>query len=317
MTIWTSALSEMPDLHYIEEFEPDSSRYDQWLDKVMDEPWIHALEGMVRWSGLWVGTEEGFFAELRMRVGKDIFSSPDFPSDLVRLNEYIEIAFDGFKARGLNFWHLKDVPKEDLHHYDAPGWGPDAPILLYAGDAAERPHYFKTMCRLLVHAQELPLAVLIFTAKDRQFQRFGMWTGTTKDLLDKLWVCSPNVSDHFPIRLANCFRPEEEHRQPFRLRSNTPDLADLWDRGDYFAFHERMRRCAPVLRELKIKVSWQKRPYFHRPAGGGEAERRSRTYWTIESPRWKGREDLSVCSTIPARELPIVVASWIAAAKQT
>jgi hypothetical protein len=63
---WRSAIDEMPDLQYIRAFEPGSTAYAEWLEKVMDEPWVRALEDMVKWTGVWVGTEEAFFEELRM-----------------------------------------------------------------------------------------------------------------------------------------------------------------------------------------------------------------------------------------------------------
>ena len=28
--------------------------YDEWLEKVMAEPWVRALEDMVKWTGMWV-----------------------------------------------------------------------------------------------------------------------------------------------------------------------------------------------------------------------------------------------------------------------
>src|SRR5215213_1844696 len=100
--------------------------YEEWLERVMEEPWVHALEDMIKWTGVWVGTEERFFEELRMRAGREVASSPDFPSSVERLELYQSIAIDGFHARRLEFWHWRDsdLSEEDLDDFDAPEWGP-------------------------------------------------------------------------------------------------------------------------------------------------------------------------------------------------
>jgi hypothetical protein len=144
------------------------------------------LEDMVKWTGIWVGTEERFFEELRMRVGREVASSPDFPSSAEQLKLYQSIAIDGFFARPLQFLLHWDLSEEDLDDFDAPGWGPDAPILLFRGDAAHRPNYWQAMCKLLDRRDALALNVLMFTGKDRHFRKSRRWTGTTAELLKKL-----------------------------------------------------------------------------------------------------------------------------------
>lgn len=286
MTMWRSAIGQMPDLQYIAMFEPDSTEYEEWLEKVMAEPWVRAMEDMVKWTGVWVGTEERFFEELRMRVGKEVFASPDFPSSVERLYEYIEDARDGFIARPLWFWHYKDVPEEDLDHYDVPGWGPEAPILVYTGDAAERPDYWEAMCKLLAYRDALPLTVLLFSGNDRHFQRFRTWTGSTTELLEKLGRHAPKLGP-VPFFFANRFRPEEEHKNYAVFDFDPPNLIDPITRDDYLLFHEQIRRWAGVLGEVRIKISKEKRPFSRTSPESGKVERHSRTYWTIEAPRWK------------------------------
>jgi hypothetical protein len=306
--MWKSKIGEMPECDEDHPFYPKG--YEEWLEKVMAEPWARALEDMVRWTGTWVGTEEAFFGELRMRVGEDVFSSPDFPSTVGRLDEYIEIAIDGFCERNLMVWHHGELTEEDLDHYDVPEWGPEKPILVCQGRSAERPEYFEAMCRFLVRGDELPLAVLIFTGEDRHFRRYREWSGDTDDLLGKLRRNSPN-GDHVPMFFADCFRPEEHRSEPC-FDSDRPFLLYPHDREGYLAFHKQMSKWAPVLKELGIGVSRRKQAKSYRSPKSGEVERRTTTRWTIEAPRWKKRDDLFVNPGVPAKDLVVMVHSWIA-----
>ena len=73
-----------------------------------------------------------------------------------------------------------------------------------------------------------------------------------------------------------------------------------------------MTKWAPVLRKLKIGVSWEKRPYSRTSPETGKLEWGSRLYWTIERPRWKKREDLFTDSGLTATDLTVMVMSWMA-----
>jgi hypothetical protein len=94
----------------------------------------------------------------------------------------VQIARDGFAMKHMEFWHHRQLTEEDLDHYDAPGWGPEAPILIYRDRAADRPDYYGAMCRLLARGDALPLAVLIFTGEDLHCRKFTKWTGTSVEL---------------------------------------------------------------------------------------------------------------------------------------
>ncbi len=310
MTMWRSAIDEMPECDQEHPFYPKG--YDEWLEKVMAEPWFLALEGMVKWTGTWVGTEERFFEELEMRAGKEVFASPDFPSDFEQLNLYAQIARDGFARKHIEFWHHRELTEEDLDHYDAPGWGPEAPILVYRDRAAHRPDYYGAMCRLLAYGEALPLAVLIFTGEDVCFRKLRRWTGTTVELTKKLQKHSPNGLGGVPMFFANCFRPREEHKSLPRYRLDPPDLLEPYNREDFLTFYKQMTKWAPVLRKLGIKVSWEKHPYSRTPPEGGSPERGSRLHWTIERPRWKKREDLFTDSGLTAKDLTVMVMAWMA-----
>lgn len=310
MTIWRSKIDDCPERDADHPFYPEG--YDEWLEEVMAEPWVRAMEDLVKWTGIWVGTEEQFFAELEMRVGKAIFASPNFPSSIERLNLYIEIAVEGFMQMDLTFFHYQEMSPEDLADFDVPEWGPEAPILVFAGRATSRPNYYRAMCRLLAfHQDALPLSILLFTGEDRHFKDSRRWSGTTTELIKKLQNNPPNQPGAMPMYFIDCFRPEEEHRSLPDFHFDPPGLLEPWHREDYITFHQQMKRWAPVLREYGIKISLQKRPFRWISPEGDKSELRERTCWPIEAPRWKKPDDLFMDSR-KVRNLPITVAAWIA-----
>jgi hypothetical protein len=85
--MWKSAINSGPN--------PDEEGYAEWLDEVMQEPWVLALEELVKWSGVWTGTGEQLIRELKARVGKEVRESKDFPSSLEQLFRYMDCAIDG------------------------------------------------------------------------------------------------------------------------------------------------------------------------------------------------------------------------------
>jgi hypothetical protein len=165
------------------------------------------------------------------------------------------------------------------------------------------------MCKLLARGDALPLSILIFTGEDRHFRKFRRWTGTTTKLIEKLQRYNP--LDDVPMFFANCFRPREEHRSTPYFPCNPPNLLSPLGREDYILFHRQMKRWAPVLRELRIKVSQYKHTYSYTSRESGKVEQHSRTYWRIEAPRWK-KPDYIGDPNISALDLSIMVASWIA-----
>src|SRR4051812_41184269 len=81
--------------------------YTQWLDEVMREPWVEALWDLVQADGVWVGTEEQLIQELKLRVGREVAESEDFPSSLERLIDYQGYAIDGFLSSGLGIFDYR------------------------------------------------------------------------------------------------------------------------------------------------------------------------------------------------------------------
>lgn len=116
------------------------------------------------------------------------------------------------------------------------------------------------MCQLLAFQDALPLAVLLFTGEDRHFQNMRSWTGTTTKLLDKLLRHAPTALN-VPACFADRVRPEEKNR--------SIDVVDFYPRNllfpifreDYIIFHRQMQKWSRVLKEVRSKVSRQKRPF--------------------------------------------------------
>jgi hypothetical protein len=313
MTTWKSAIMDDHGWDGVEEDPEAFERYERWLEQVMDEPWFTGLEDLVKWSGVWIGTEEQIIEELKLLAGREVSSSPEFPSSFEQLERYVSIALDGFFQKNLILLHYRDLTEEDLDDFDVPGWGPEAPVLVHQGKAAARPDYWEAMVKLLAYGNALPLAVLIFTGNDRHFRNYRKWTGTTKELMGKLDEYYPDIG-LVPMFFANCFRPPEEHTKHLYFSCDTYALLYPMSREDYMRFHKRLRSWAPFLQqEARIKVTWEKRKAtVSRRFAEGETEVVERTYWTIESPRWKKREDLFANPGVSAKELGMMVAMWLA-----
>lgn len=288
---WRSAINDCPDEQYLEEFEPDSTEYEDWLEKMMAEPWVTALEHLIWYSGLWVGTEEQLIEEIQLRAGKEVSASPDFPSTFEQLDKYIANTIEGFRMRRLGVMDYREQTEEDLEDFDVPGWGPEAPIIVFKGDAAYRPEYWKVMCRFLSDNKALPLAVLIFTAEDGDIRKWRTWTGTTKQLVKKLSKHYPHLGP-VPYRLARYFWARDDGSLEVYFTGD-PDCSDLLLNGDYLGVATLMRNWASILEEeARIKVSWEKRTTFARSAETGKIEQKHTTYWTIEAPRWYKPDDM-------------------------
>jgi hypothetical protein len=287
MTTWKSAIMDDHGWDGVEEDPEAFERYEQWLEQVMDESWFTGLEDLVKWTGVWFGTEQQIIEELKLRAGKEVGSSPDFPSSYEQLERYVSIALDGICMKDLGLLHYRDLTEEDLEYFDVPAWGPEVPVLVRQGKAAARPDYWQAMYKLLGYGDALPLAVLIFTGEDRHFRNYRRWTGTTKELMGRLIRYFPDIG-LVPIFFANDFRPPEEHKRHLDFGCDTSHLLFPISRDDYVRFHKRLQSWAPFLREMRIGVSWEKRDAtVPSRLVGVETEVVKRTYWTIEAPRWK------------------------------
>jgi hypothetical protein len=289
---WRSAINDYPKFDedlYVDE-DQYNDQYYEWLEKVMAEPWVQALEHLIRWTKLWVGTEEQLIEEIKIRVGKEVSASPDFPSSYDQLDEYIRTAIEGFQMKDLEVMHYRELDEEDLEDFDVPGWGPEAPIVVFEGDAARRPEYWEVMCRFLTYEQALPLAVLIFTAEDKHFRKWRMWTGTIKQLIKKLKRHLPHVGP-VPYRLARHFWTRDDGSYDYWFMERSFNFEPIVNE-DYLGVSKLMRTWSSILEEARIKVSWEKRTISARSPETDKINQKHRTYWTIEAPRWYKPDDM-------------------------
>jgi hypothetical protein len=286
MTTWKSAIMDDHGWDGVEADPEAFDRYERWLEQVMDEPWVRGLEDLVKWSGVWFGTEQQIIEELKLRAGKEVSSSPDFPASFEQLERYLSIALDGFLQRNLILLHYRDLTEEDLDDFDVPGWGPEAPVLLHEGDAATRPDYLKVQFELLKYWHPLPVAIFHLTASS-EFATSRRRTYTTMDLAKALLNYYPTYRNVRRVTL-DAARPEgvDQLDPPFGSYEEGSAMLEPYGLKQHLIFHNQMKKWTPILKEkARIKVSWEKRATL--PGSGFKFDGPPKTFWTIEAPRWK------------------------------
>jgi hypothetical protein len=295
---WISAINDCPkfdDDHYDEDQYYD--QYDEWLEKVMVEPWVAALEDLIKWTRLWVGTEEQLIGELKMRAGKEVSASPDFPSSYEQLDEYIRTAIEGFQMKYLEVMHYRELTEEDLEDFDVPEWGPEAPIVVFQGDVAYPLDYWNTHVKLLEYWHPLPLAILRLAAS-RDFAKYVLpgqprkRIYTTRELAKALRKHYPHYGT-VPKGFADRARPEgvEDPLPNFKTWEEYSAMREPYDREEHIFFHKQMRKWAPILEEVaRIKISSQKHSRFPGLPESKDTDRPAKTFWTIQAPRYADRD---------------------------
>jgi hypothetical protein len=282
---WRSAINSGP--------LEDEEGYWEWVEQIIEEPWFLALEDLVKWTEIWVGTEAQLIEELRVRVGKEVSASPDFPSTLEQLEEYKAIAADGFCWKDVGFLDFRGLTEEDLADFDVSGWGPETPVLVVQGDAAYRPDFWEAQFKLLKYWHPLPVGILMFT-DSKKFPTERTWHGTTRELSEKLLRHFP-THRNIPWLPLDRARPEGiEDIAPWpglATREERDAMVSPVGREGYLTFSKMMKKWAPILKvEARIKISWEKRTIA--PGMLVKIEHSPKIYWTIEAPRWY-KPDLS------------------------
>ena len=295
--MWKSVIKNYPE--GLEEWDDVSNAvFLEWVEALMREPWLVALQDLVRWTRIWTGTEQELMEEIRSRVNREVWESEDFPSDFPEFREFYRIAWQESHAisrggLGLELLRYDELTKKELKEFYAPGWGPAAPILVER-DGAARPNYSYTMFKLTKYQEPLLMAFLIFTDSAKFIRNERWWSGSTKELTKVLL-------DYYPMPSHNC-RPELAYvkwssypeLEPVDLslaffdHSSMELITDIWRWGpsDYRRFHARMKTCAGILEEVGIKVSKKKVTRTVREPGR-EVRKTKRTRWTIEAPPWR------------------------------
>ena len=298
---WKSEIRNGPDRMEAQYSDSVWAEYEEWRERVMREPWVLALEGLVKWAGVWVGTEEELVGELKVRAGREVGRSEDFPSTLEQLITYVHTAEDGFFERKLGVLDFRELTEEDRDDFDVPGWGPEAPVLVSQGDAAYRPNYWTALITLLGYWHPVPVAVLTFTAS-RGFANERVRSYTTEDFakaLRKYYLTMFNV----PMVFLDMTRPEGVEGIDPSPSSLPWYMMDPRGAEDHRAFEGEMRKWAPILREVGIGLTWERRaspPGV--PASFGKG-RRTKTWWTVEAPYWK-KPDLDFTGPSVGTERP-------------
>lgn len=282
---WKSEIRNGPDPTEAQYFDSVWAEYQEWLEGVMLEPWVLALEGLVRWTELWVGTEEELVGELKLRAGRETGESEDFPSTLEQLSLYVAIAEDGFFERDLGLLDYRELTEEDRDDFDVRGWGPDAPVLVCRGHAPYRPNYWAALITLLRYWHPVPVAVLALTASPA-FKKERRRSYTTKNFAKALWKHYPTMLN-VPMLFLDNTRPEGFKGIDPSMPQGSHYVKDPHGTDDHRAFRSEMKKWAPILGEVGIGLTWERRasppglPAIH---GKGL---RQKTWWTIEAPRWK------------------------------
>jgi hypothetical protein len=262
-------------------------RWTEWLETVMQESWFVALHNLVRWRGVWAGTEEDLAKEINLRVAPEIRESEDFPSTYQKLLEYYRGLFSCAPDVLPTLLDYREIEKDDLKHFDVPGWSPEAPIMIHRGGAATRPIYLNTVYALMYrHRSPLSLAIVEFTRESRKFTKTEhTWSGTTGELAEHLLA-------HYPIPgLFGCppfaKTPEDsEGKETERHLDDARELLNVMEPADYRELAARLRTCAYILREFGVKLNWRKTPAkrLDRTAGQSTPQK---LYWTLQAPRWR------------------------------
>jgi hypothetical protein len=238
MTTWRSIINSGP--------SEEEDGYSEWLEEVLLEPWVQALWGLVQWSGVWTGTEDQLIQQMRMRVAREVRASEDFPSSLEQLTTYMDWAIDGILSSGLGvFDYHQELADGDLDDFDVPGWGPEAPILVKAGDACYRPYYRDAQFELLKFWHPVPVAIVHLTAS-REFAKSRKRSYSTQDLAKVLGKYYPSYRNVPGIALASA-RPEgvDDAFPEFSSDEEFEAMVNLYGPKPHLLFSKQMRKWAP------------------------------------------------------------------------
>ena len=243
---------------------------DRLVDKTTSAPGFVALKSLTDRSRLWVGTEVELMAEIEARAGRDASRSKDFHSYVSESTEtppmHVVYAFRKARLEVLDYRQMTKKIRED---YYGPGWGRSAPIMIGRGLAGRKP-YREAAAYLMTTKYRNPLAALVveFTYYHHKFTRNNReWWGRTRELAEQLSILYMDEVDFIESRRN---KKLEEALKLERLE-------------DFRRFCGQMRTCAFLLKDVGVKVSWEK----HVGQRVATDEKYTFTLWTIEAPRWK------------------------------
>jgi len=270
-----------------------SAEYEAWVEKITKEPWVAALDGLVEPTGRWVGTEEGLIRALEARAGNEAWQAEDFPTSLDMLYEYMDKAEVAMRRLDLYVLDYRDSPwtssgapshsspgcrPED--EYDAPGWGHDAPVLVFRESTLPLDHFW-ALNRVLEAWDPFALALFLFTSSE-DFGAGRRWEGTTTALANALREHHPNDAGALEY-VAKWHRPAGAGALPdYGSAEERAKVLEPRGTKDLAAFRERMAESLPVLEGVGIEVRLE--DTGPNPAGPTDTSGEDR--WVVEAPRW-------------------------------
>jgi hypothetical protein len=255
--------------------DADAERHreiEEWIDAVTRRPWFVALNSLPGDRGLWVGTEDELMEELKERVGPDATLSKDFPSNVDEIIEPPRDVEFAMRQERLDIMDYRKMTKKIRENFDGPGWGHSARIMIERGLAGHKP-YHEAAAYLMTTKYRNPLAALVveFTYHNPKFTRNNReWRGRTRELAEQL-----------SIRYMDEVAFVESRRN-----KELEEVLNIEGSSDLRRFCERMRTCAYILRDVGVKVKWQR--VTDRKATTDE--KYTYTRWMIEAPRWRRSE---------------------------
>jgi hypothetical protein len=269
--------------------DADAERHreiDEWIDAITRRPWFVALKSLPGEAGFWVGTEEELIEELIARMLEeqgdgDALVDEDFLTSAREIVDPPDDVVFAMRKERLSLLDYRKVEKELRRDFDAPGWGRKAPILLERGLSAHKPSHEGAQNTLATKYRN-PLAILVvgLTYDDPTFKRNQqMWLGNTRWWSGRTRELATRLS----IQFNREFELGELEPRENRLVKELKEAIKLERPEDFRRFCSRMRTCAYILRDVGVKVSWEK-CVGQKVATG---ERYTYTWWTIEAPRWK------------------------------
>jgi hypothetical protein len=252
--------------------DADAERHreiEELIDAITRRPWFVALNSLPGDRGLWVGTEDELMEELKERVGPDAALSEDFPSNVDEIIEPPRDVEFAMRKEHLEVMDYRQMTKKIRENYDGPGWGRSAPIMIER-DLAGHKLFHEAAAYLMMTKYRNPLAALVveFTYHSPKVTRNNQqWWGRTRELAEQLG-----------IRYMDKVAFVESRRN-----KELEEALKLEEPSDFRRFHRQMRTCAYILKDVGVKVSWEK--FTDRKVATDE--KYTYTRWTIEAPRWK------------------------------
>jgi hypothetical protein len=241
---------------------------EEWIDAITRRPWFVALKSLPEDRGLWVGTEDELLEELKERVGPEATLSEELPSSASEIIEPPDDVEFAMRQERLEVLDYRQMTKKVREGYYGPGWGRSAPIMVQR-DLAGRKPYHEAAAYLMTTKYRNPLAALVveFTYHGHKFTRNNReWRGRTRELAEQL-----------SIRYM-----EEVAFIESRRNKELEEALELECLEDFRRFCGQMRTCAHILRDVGVKVSWEK----HVGQKVATDETYTYTWWTIEAPPW-------------------------------